>query len=350
MSMVLIVIIAAIAAALIAVLVLVGVRASKLAQDLDAAERAKADLDREKAELAQQMAAMKDEMSKMVGWLDHQDNELAWCKAELAKRPVVTRAVYKILALGLKGTGKTSLTLKWANPLINLGTIEGTKIERYERSVSRVSTTSSITEHVFEVHDWGGEHLVDAHEELIVEEIHGLLIVVDLGGDGAKQVDMQRVAEQLRQFEPQALQYFFGPKTLASCKTVVLFINKSDLLPGTPAQVEEQAKRHYQPLIDTVLKYAKQIDVRVFVGSANYGHSTHLLFSHFVERILPRSAYDAQLLQRMAADTAYTQTPSLVPAVAAAHPSRPHMDSSVAFAPAQVGDTAPLPPTGTRKV
>src|SRR4029077_9577253 len=88
----------------------------------------------------------------------------------------------------------------------------------------------------------------------------------------------------------------------ASCKTVVLFINKSDLLSGTPAQVEEQARRLYAPLIENLNRYSTQIDVRVFVGSASYGHSTHLLFSHFVERILPKNAYDNQLLQRLKAD------------------------------------------------
>jgi hypothetical protein len=67
---------------------------------------------------------------------------------------------------------------------------------------------------------------------------------------------------------------------VASCKSVVLFINKSDLLPGTPAQVEEQAKKLYAQLITYIKKYSTQTDVRVFVGSASYGHSTHLLYSH----------------------------------------------------------------------
>ena len=38
------------------------------------------------------------------------------------------------------------------------------------------------------------------------------------------------------------------------------------------------------------------------VGSASYGHSTHMLFSHFVEKILPKNAYDSQLLQRLKTD------------------------------------------------
>ena len=106
------------------------------------------------------------------------------------------------------------------------------------------------------------------------------------------------------EFQAQALRYFFGPKTVASCKAVVLFINKSDLLPGTPGEVEQQAKKHYSRLIDDLMRYSTQVDVRVLVGSANYGHSTHHLFSHFVEKILPKNAYDNQLLQRMKSDLA----------------------------------------------
>jgi hypothetical protein len=207
----------------------------------------------------------------------------------------------------MKATGKTSLTLKWANPLTDLGTLEGTKIERYERTVSHVKQNDLVTEHVFEVHDWGGEHLVDAQHELIVEEIHGLLIVVDLASKDAKQVEPARIHDQHQEFLPQVLKYIFGPKTVALCKTVVLFINKSDLLSGTPAQVEEQARKLYAPLVENLSKYKAQLDVRVLVGSASYGHSTHLLFSHFVEQILPRSAYDIQLLQRMKSDCSTIQ-------------------------------------------
>jgi GTPase SAR1 family protein len=238
------------------------------------------------------------------GWLDHQQQEIDWLRAELEKRPTVTRKTYKILTLGMKATGKTSLTLKWANPLIDLGAVQGTKIERYERTVSQVALKDVTTEHVFEIGDWGGEHIVDAQQELIVDEIHGLLIVVDLGGKDAKVVQPERIQEQLREFQPQSLKYFFGPKTVASCKTVVLFINKADLVPGTPADAEAQAKKLYARLIDDLMAHHAQVDIRVLVGSASYGHSTHHLFSHFVEKILPKNAYDNQLLQRMKSDLA----------------------------------------------
>ncbi|UQA61381.1 serine/threonine-protein kinase [Polyangium aurulentum] len=253
--------------------------------------------------LLSKIAAVQKEDQKKIGWLAAAHEENTWLRTELERRPKLHRKKYRILTLGMKATGKTSLTLKWSNPLVDLGAVEGTKIERYERSVCHKLEKDRLIEHVFEVHDWGGEHIVDAQQALVLEDIHGLLLVVDLGGKDARQVDPARVAEQIQEFQPQALRHFFPPKLMASCKTVVLFINKSDLIAGTPAEVDQQAMQLYRPLIEALMKYASRIDVRVLVGSARYGHSTHLLFAHFVEQILPKTAYDDQLLQRLKVDS-----------------------------------------------
>jgi GTPase SAR1 family protein len=282
------------------------VRAGQLLKQLRAAEEQVQVLRGNSSALVKQLEQAASEDKTKADWLDNMEQEIAHLRRELEKRPKLTRKTYKILTLGIKWTGKTSLTLKWANPLVNLEMIQGTKIERYERTVSHVVQRDITTEHVFEVGDWGGEHIVDALQELIMDEIHGLLIVVDLGGKDAKQVEMQRVQEQLKEFQAQALKFFFAPKTVASCKAVVLFINKSDLIPGTPREVEEKARGYYAPLIDDLMKYSEKVDIRVLVGSANYGHSTHLLFSHYVEKILPKNAYDTQLLQRMKSDASAT--------------------------------------------
>jgi GTPase SAR1 family protein len=386
--MTLIIVGAIIIVTLIVFLALLGFRGSKLTEEIEQLESKHQAVQLENGNLKSRVATLEADDKKKERWLDGMQEELDWHKAELEKRPKLDRKIYRILTLGMKATGKTSLTLKWSNPLIDLGKIEGTKIERYERSVSHVREKDKLIEHVFEVHDWGGEHIVDALQELIIEEIHGLLIVVDLGGQDALAVDMQRVRVQLDEFQPQALRYFFSPKTLASCKTVVLFINKSDLIPGMPAQVEERAKELYQPLIDSLLKYTMKIDVKVFVGSASYGHSTHLLFSHFVERILPPNAYDQQLHQRLTkelrprlAAPAVAAAPQMLPAafpfqppppppaMQAAPPSTPTNATSPGLraSPAHptnyrgtlqmqipapsLGDTAPLPrnPTPPRK-
>ena len=264
---------------------------------LTAAQPAIAALDREVEEtravcddLTRKIEEAHAEDVKKSELLDNQDEDIVWFRAELEKRPKVTRRTYKILTIGVKWTGKTSLTLKWANPLVDLGALEGSKIERYERTVSQVVLKDVTTEHVFEVGDWGGEHIVDAQQESITDEIHGMLIVVDLGGKDAKAVEPARIQDQLSEFQAQSLKFFFTPKTVASCKTVVLFINKSDLLGGTPAEVEVKAKNLYSKLIDDLMKYQSQIDVHVLVGSATYGHSTIHLFSHFVEKIRSTSS------------------------------------------------------------
>jgi GTPase SAR1 family protein len=254
------------------------------------------------AGLSTRLEAAEREDGRKAELLDNLEKENEWFRQELEKRPKATRKTYKILTLGISGTGKTALTLKWANPLTDLGALAGTKIDRYERTVSHITGNEVTTEHVFEIGDWGGEYIVDAHQELVMDEIHGLLLVVDLAGKDAKTIDPERIQRQLREFQPEVLKFFFGPKTVASCKTVVLFINKSDLLPGTPAEVERQAHEYYRRLVEDLQQYKKQLDVYVLVGSATYGHSTHHLFSHFVERILPKTAYDAQLLKLMKAD------------------------------------------------
>ncbi|WP_434045567.1 MULTISPECIES: hypothetical protein [Sorangium] len=296
------------------------------ARNAESLRQANTQLEQARSERAQDREALdraRSEERQKVEWLDAQQREIEWLRRELDARPKVTQKRYKILTLGIKGTGKTSLTLKWANPLVDLGKLQGTKIERYERTVSHVSTKDELTEHVFEIGDWGGEHLVEAQHELVVEEVHGLLLVVDLAIKDGRQVDPARIEDQIREFQPQSLRYFFGSKTLTACKAVVLFINKSDVLSGTPAEVEQEAHRHYQPLISALERLKNHVDTRVLVGSASYGHSTHHLFSHFVERILPKHAYDGQLLQRIKQDVvapaAVSQTARLSPPQVGTH-------------------------------
>lgn len=275
-----------------------GMRAAHLSRKCGALGKRVEALEAERRVCETKLLVAVEEDKRKVGWLDEQEREILRLRAELEKRPILTRKIYKIITFGVKATGKTSLTLKWANPLIDLGLLQGTKIERYERTVSHVLQNDVMTEHVFQVGDWGGEHIVDAQHEVVMDEIHGLLLVVDLAARDGKTVDPNRIQDQLKEFQFNTLRYFFGPRTIASCKSVVLFINKSDVLPGTPAEVEAEAKRLYAPLINDLMRYSTELDIRVFVGSASYGHSTHLLFSHFVQRILPSSAYDAQLVQR----------------------------------------------------
>jgi len=339
-------------------------RYSKLAEDLDTLEARQQPLVAQTRTLQMTIAALEKDKAELIhkrdeiaGHLDTADRDNEHYKAELAKRPKVEKKNYRILTVGMKATGKSSLTLKWANPLVDLGTIEGTKMERYERTVSLVRRDESLVQHVFIVHDWGGEHIVDAQEELVMGDIDGILMVVDLGGREARQVEQQRINEQINEFNPHALRFFLTPRIVASCKTIVLFINKSDLIPGTPGQAEAQAKAHFAPLIDSLRAYQTHIDVHVMAGSASFGHSTHILFSHFVEKILPESAYDPQLLQRIKGETrrrSQTYLPGVnggplpqqaqAPAAQAPAPQPPHQAPRQAAAQAPQTPPAPPPP------
>ncbi len=109
---------------LVGLLAILGARAQKLARELDTAERKIEALQNQARTLVAAVNAADEENKKKIGWLDHQEQELNWLKAELERRPKITRKTYKILTLGMKATGKTSLTLKWSNPLIDLGTME----------------------------------------------------------------------------------------------------------------------------------------------------------------------------------------------------------------------------------
>lgn len=293
------------------IVVVLWIRNSKVADEVDNAETER-DAARERArqlqeqvrQLQEKNTALDAETKKQLNWLDTAEQHLRAREDELKSRPKVERSIYRILTLGMKATGKSSLTLKWANPLVDLGTIEGTKMERYERTVSLVKGRDTYTEHVFELYDWGGEHIVDAQAQLVRGEIdgrkgdiHGILMVVDLGGRDARQVDEHRINEQITMFNPHALQFFLTTDIVRSCKTIVLFINKSDLIPGPPAHAEAHAQEYFFPLIQALQTYANKLEVRVMVGSASFGHSTHILFSHFVQQILPESAYDQQLVR-----------------------------------------------------
>ncbi len=296
--------------AMVAALVVLGMKASKLGTALEQSESRVREL---------------EESTRTLGvQLEEARKEVQHYQEKLEQRPESTRKTYRIVTLGAKGTGKTSLTLKWANPLADLTSIDGTKSEQYERNVSRVQSGKEVIEHVFEVLDWGGDHIVNAVQEMSTSDVHGLLFVVDLGGKDAKAVEPERVQAQLNEFQPESLRYFFVPKLMSSCKTIVLFINKSDLIPGTPAQIEQEARRLFQPLITNLAKLANPIELKVFVGSANSGHSTHVLFAHFVEKILPLEAYDQQLLQRFKASQERSRS---IPLMALLAPPLPPTDA-----------------------
>ncbi|PSM32201.1 hypothetical protein BVG81_001440 [Haliangium sp. UPWRP_2] len=226
-------------------------------------------------------------------------------------RNEMVRRVYNIVTVGVSQCGKTALTLKWANPLFRLRDVMPTQFVKYERTVSRqFAKVGPIVEHVFEIRDWGGEHMSNAFIELFtLESVNGMLIVVDLGTteggpDGRPVVcfSPERVKQQIEAFPEATLRLCFNERIVSHCKTFTLFINKSDALSGDLAQIEAQALELYAPLINILRKLQREsgmVDIEILVGSASSGHNTQNLFAHFIEKILPPDAYDPTLLQMM---------------------------------------------------
>ena len=177
-------------------------------------------------------------------------------------------------------------------------------------AVIRVAKNGPIVEHVFEIRDWGGEHMANAFIELFtLESVNGMLIVVDLGetvggeaGHHGVQFSEERIKKQIESFPEPTLRLCFNERIVSHCKTFTLFINKSDALSGELGEVERRALEFYAPLITTLRKLQREsgmVDIEILVGSASSGHNTQNLFAHFIEKILPADAYDPTLLQMM---------------------------------------------------
>jgi peptidoglycan hydrolase CwlO-like protein len=99
------IIIGIIITALVVVLIVLGIRASKLTEELEAVEMKGQSLAAAKAALDAKVAELDTEVKKRNGWLDHMEQDLEHYKAELEKRPKIERKVYRILTLGMKATG-----------------------------------------------------------------------------------------------------------------------------------------------------------------------------------------------------------------------------------------------------
>lgn len=277
-------------------------QATHIKRDYEGALSAYRQLEGERDKVLARVSALEGEVQRLEGERDTSARELDRIKREMIERPKLKTQIYKIVVIGMRSTGKTSLILKWANPTWEVRNPPGaTLFNKFSRTVSSVHNARSgvVVNHLFEIFDFGGERLVEAQETLVVDDIHGLLLVVDLGQEGAETVDEARVAQQINAFSAEALQFFLrAPRIVKSCQTVVLFINKSDLLSGTPAQVEQAARAKFARLIEALQGFSEQVQLEIMVGSSYSGHNTHRLMPHFIQQLLPDDAYDEQLQQR----------------------------------------------------
>lgn len=255
------------------------------------------------SQLQRQMAVERDklmvELRSADSELQQQQQLIAELRGHLGSRwqHVVTKK--RIVVLGLPTSGKTWLTLQWANPVWEPVELEGTNFEKYTRVVSTVMEPEQRRALVYEMEiwDWGGEHPDGAIATLVKEEIDGMLIVVDVGRES--RVDQARVTEQLQNFSPATMRQFLGDHVRKQCHEVVLFINKSDLIEGSPNDVEAEGRRLYSALIEAIEGFQRRSGFRfeVLVGSSKTGHNTHRLMPHFIKRLIPQSARGSELLQ-----------------------------------------------------
>lgn len=218
---------------------------------------------------------------------------------------------YGIATIGVSQCGKTAVTLPWANQLARPEAVKATvQFARYERAVSRVYETDGHrpVDHIFEIHDWGGEHVEDALTALVkLGELHALLIVVDLGyfdeKKGSQVFSQERINRQIEEFDKHVLRFFFSPAVVAHCKHYILFINKTDILAGLPDEIEKNARTHYKPLIEQLEWFSRErgVNFTVMAGSAQAGTKVQALFRHLIESLLPLEAQGPELRQEIEA-------------------------------------------------
>ena len=161
-----------------------------------------------------------------------------------------------------------------------------------------------MVRHVFEFFDFAGEKLMEAQEILMLEEIHGLLFVVDLSineqlvPNNTHQLDEERIQEQIDAYRRDVLRFFLdSPRITKTCRSVVLFINKSDVIGGRPEEADAIARQKFAPLIEAFEAFKDNVELKVLVGSAWYGHNTHVLMPHFIRELLPENAFSKELLR-----------------------------------------------------
>lgn len=225
---------------------------------------------------------------------------------QIDDRPTRTEVRYGVATVGYSGCGKTALTLRWANPRIKPEQVKATQFAKYDKTVSRVYDSDSRVpvDHIFEIYDWGGEHIEEALTALVkLGAIHALLVVVSLAAYDRKsekhEFSQEHIDKQLQEFDQQVLRFFFSPAVVQHCKHYVLFINKSDLLAGTPEAIEAKAMQYFEQLIKDMRNFSENrgVNCEVIVGSADKGTGTNKLYSHLIEHILPDDARDPELIQ-----------------------------------------------------
>lgn len=232
--------------------------------------------------------------------------------------PKYRRLAFNIGVIGWRGTGKTALCLRMTDPLFRdlNATVSSALGVEYDLSVITVTNqhTSERIEHVFRFIEWGGEYIIPAQADLlrrcdpskavdsdqVVDRvgIQALVLVVDLAapmGDGSpadvtrpgpQVLNHKRIREQIeKHLDQRSLEFIINPTLMTYLQTVVVFINKADILPGSPAEQEATARHEYHDLLVNVGRVYPNFTV--IVGSVSTDAGLLKMYSHLVEKILP---------------------------------------------------------------
>lgn len=209
------------------------------------------------------------------------------------------RILYNICVVGTRGCGKTALIMKLTNPLlVSIGELIPTKYSEFFGTAIVENKDDVSVQHVFDYHEWGGEFLpealgamrdlgyVDGRSDVGTRRpgVSALLLVVDLG---SQSFDKSRALFQSTEyFCAPVLRFLLSESIQAHMKTLILFINKSDLLKDWRQETEQAATSLYETLIQELSKQFHG-DLHVIVGSALTEHGLHKLNTTLIRSIIP---------------------------------------------------------------
>lgn len=188
-----------------------------------------------------------------------------------------------IIIVGIGGSGKTTLINRIfgenkANP----------KVATADYKLFTINESIQGIKYNYYIADCSGQNIGTMTSGLMQEQkrlnspmtygaINSIIIVVDIAAAPAvltaidpKEVKLNfntRVQEHLTEWSNTALDAIFGLTGFNGLKYVCLFINKIDLLEGSPNDIENMVRNAYRPLIDRIATISRGVRFSCLIGS-----------------------------------------------------------------------------------